>query len=193
MRDAVLREEYTMMTYHIPLGTSTDTLDVQPTIWGPCRLSYKGEVKALTWFSGTLRVQPGDGQDCEVKYRPRFIDPLPTVLVNDVEVNYAPPLAWWMYMIAGMLVIPIPMSVGIWKVVFGDAFSLLSVEHLSTALCAALPFPILTGLLIVYFGPRVIRLSAPRRYLMPLFIVLVGVYFLLSAACSFTMAILTGA
>jgi hypothetical protein len=182
-----------MMTYHIPLGSSDETLDLQPTIWGPCRLSYKDELKALTWISGKLRVQAEDGQGYEVRYRPRFIDSLPTVLVNDVEVNYAPPLAWWMYVIAGMTVIPVLMSIGIWKVVFQDAFSLLSAEDLSLVLCTALPFPILPGLLIIYFGPRVIRGTAPRRYLMPLFIMLVVVYFLLSAACSFTMAILTGA
>lgn len=182
-----------MTTYHIPLGSSGETLDVQPTLWGPCRLSYKDELKALTWLSGRVRVQAGDGQHYEVRYRPRFIDSLPTVFANDVEVDYAPPLAWWMYVIVGMMIIPILMSVGIWKVVFQDAFDLLSAADLSLALCTALPYPILPGLLIIYFGPRVLRRAGPRRHLALLFIVLVVLHFLLAAACSFTIAILTGA
>jgi hypothetical protein len=182
-----------MVTFTVPLGSSGDNLEIQPTLWGPCRLSYHGELKALAWFSGKLHLQTGDKQHYEVTYRPRFIDCLPTVFVNGIRSVYPPPLAWWMYVIAGIMIIPILMSVGIWKMVFQDSINLFSGADLSLILCTALPYPILPGLLIIYFGPRVLRRAADRRYLALVFIVVVVFHFLLSAACSFGAALLTGA
>jgi hypothetical protein len=182
--------------YLIPLGSSNESIEIRPRILRSL-VFYKGERKVGSritegWMG--FRVKAPDGQEFEVRYKPRIYDVLPIIQIDGDRVEYEPP-GGLAYAIAFLMLAPVAASVVVlWVVIlafYGPVFEQTFSDDPRMALFFGL-VPLVSWFLLAGLASRMVRAIQlrPQQRMVYLLILIASIAVQLIATIAYTVAVI---